>query len=285
MAAGELTGRDATKSVYFVASDDPAITEIIDLHRGGETVPYPGAGEIVITEKLAELAGVRIGDTVTVSVSDTDKADLKVAGLAENYVQNYVYMTGKTYGAAFSDGFEPKTLLLRTAEDADEYSLSAALSNEDGVASVSVISDTRRMIDNMMQSLNYVVALVLASAGALAFVVLFNLGNINISERVREIATIKVLGFHAGETGAYVFRENVMLSLMGIAAGLPLGILLHAFVMEQIKVDMVSFKYVIAPVSYLLTVLLVLLFTVVTDVIMRRKIARIDMAESLKSIE
>jgi len=200
-------------------------------------------------------------------------------------VQNYVYMTGETYGAAFSDGFEPKTLLLRTAEGADEYSLSAALSNEDGVASVSVISDTRRMIDNMMQSLNYVVALVLASAGALAFVVLFNLGNINISERVREIATIKVLGFHAGETGAYVFRENVLLSLMGIAAGLPLGILLHAFVMEQIKVDMVSFKYVIAPVSYLLTVLLVLLFTVVTDIIMRRKIARIDMAESLKSIE
>ena len=102
---------------------------------------------------------------------------------------------------------------------------------------------------------------------------------------MREIATIKVLGFHAGETGAYVFRENVLLSLMGIAAGLPLGILLHAFVMEQIKVDMVSFKYVIAPVSYLLTVLLVLLFTVVTDIIMRRKIARIDMAESLKSIE
>ena len=215
MAAGELTGRDAAKSVYLVASDDPAITEIIDLHRGGETVPYPGAGEIVITEKLAELAGVRVGDTVTVSVSDTDKAELKVAGLAENYVQNYVYMTGETYGAAFSDGFEPKTLLLRTAEGADEYSLSAALSNEDGVASVSVISDTRRMIDNMMQSLNYVVALVLASAGALAFVVLFNLGNINISERVREIATIKVLGFHAGETGAYVFRENVLLSLDG----------------------------------------------------------------------
>ena len=141
------------------------------------------------------------------------------------------------------------------------------------------------MIDNMMQSLNYVVALVLASAGALAFVVLFNLGNINISERVREIATIKVLGFHARETGAYVFRENVMLSLMGIVVGLPLGVLLHTFVMNQIQVDMVSFKYVIAPVSYVLTVLLVLLFTIITDIIMRRKIAHIDMAESLKSIE
>ena len=285
MASGELTGRETTKTVYFVASDDPAITDIIDLHRGGETVPYPGAGEIVITEKLAELAGVQIGDTVTVSVSDTDQAELKVVGLAENYVQNYVYMTGETYGSAFDDGFEPRTLLLRTNEDADEYGLAAALTNEDSVASVSVITDTRRMIDNMMQSLNYVVALVLASAGALAFVVLFNLGNINISERVREIATIKVLGFHARETGAYVFRENVMLSLMGIVVGLPLGVLLHTFVMNQIQVDMVSFKYVIAPVSYVLTVLLVLLFTIITDVIMRRKIAHIDMAESLKSIE
>lgn len=285
MTSGELTGRETTKTVYFVASDDPAITDIIDLHRGGETVPYPGVGEIVITEKLAELAGVQIGDTVTVSVSDTDQAELKVVGLAENYVQNYVYMTGETYGSAFDDGFEPRTLLLRTNEDADEYGLAAALTNEDSVASVSVITDTRRMIDNMMQSLNYVVALVLASAGALAFVVLFNLGNINISERVREIATIKVLGFHARETGAYVFRENVMLSLMGIVVGLPLGVLLHTFVMNQIQVDMVSFKYVIAPVSYVLTVLLVLLFTIITDVIMRRKIAHIDMAESLKSIE
>ena len=285
MCSGELTGSKAKKSVYFIAADDPDVTEIIDLHLNDTAVPFPGKDEIVISEKLASIAGVQIGDTVTVSVSDTDTAQLKVVGLVENYVQNYVYMTGETYDDAFDDAFSPKTLLIRTTEDADEYSLAASLSKESGVSSVSVVSDTRRMIDNMMQSLNYVVALVLASAGALAFVVLFNLGNINISERVREIATIKVLGFHTRETGAYVFRENVILSLMGIIVGLPLGVLLHAFVMDQIKVDMVSFKYVIAPVSYLLTVLLVLLFTVITDLIMRRKIARIDMAESLKSIE
>ena len=112
------------------------------------------------------------------------------------------------------------------------------------------------MIDQMMQSLNYVVALVLISAGALAFIVLFNLGNINLTERVREIATIKVLGFHSGETGAYVFRENIILSMMGIVVGLPLGVLLHTFVLLQIRVDMVSFKAVIAPVSFLLTCLL-----------------------------
>ena len=119
-------------------------------------------------------------------------------------------------------GYEPKTLLLRVNDSADEYALSAALSKTDGVSSVSVVTDTRNMIDQMMQSLNYVVALVLISAGALAFIVLFNLGNINLTERVREIATIKVLGFHSGETGAYVFRENIILSMMGIVVGLPL---------------------------------------------------------------
>jgi len=285
MAAGDVTGPNAVKSAYLVASDDPNITEIIDLHLSGKAVSYPGDGEILLTEKLAKLAGIRVGDMVTVSVSDTDQAQLRVAGLVENYVHNYIYMTGKTYDQAFADAFEPNTLLLRTTEEADEYALAADFARAEHVSSVTVVSDTRHMIDNMMQSLNYVVALVLASAGALAFIVLFNLGNINISERVREIATIKVLGFHSRETGAYVFRENIILSMMGVVCGLPLGVALHAFVMSQIQVDMVSFQNVIQPVSYLLTVLTVILFTVITDLIMRRKIARIDMAESLKSIE
>ena len=284
MAAGELTGREATKSVYFVASDDPNITDIIDLHLDGKPVSYPGPGDVVLSEKLAKLAGVQVGDTVTISISDEERAQVRVAGLAENYVQNYVYMTGATYADAFGS-FEPTTLLIRCAEGEDEYSLAAALANEEGVTSVSVVTDTRNMIDNMMRSLDYVVALVLLCAAALAFIVLFNLGNINISERVREIATIKVLGFHARETGAYVFRENLILCCMGIVIGLPLGFGLHHFVMNQIQVDMVSFKYVIKPVSYLLTVVIVLLFSVATDLILRRKIARIDMAESLKSVE
>ena len=285
MTSGDVTGGSITKSAYIVASDDPAITDIFDLHIDGETVPYPGKGEVLLTEKLAELTDIKTGDTVTVSVSDTEKAELKVAGLVENYVQNYLYMTGETYAMIADKGYEPKTLLLRVNDSADEYALSAALSKTDGVSSVSVVTDTRNMIDQMMQSLNYVVALVLISAGALAFIVLFNLGNINLTERVREIATIKVLGFHSRETGAYVFRENIILSMMGIVVGLPLGVLLHTFVLMQIRVDMVSFKAVIAPVSFLLTVVMVVLFTVITDLVMRKKITKIDMAESLKSIE
>jgi putative ABC transport system permease protein len=284
-ASGELTGPDGTKTVYFVVSDDPAITEIYDLHRNGTQIPFPGDGEVVITEKLAQMTGVQVGDQVTISASDTDKAELTVSGIAENYVYNYVYMTGTTYDAAFQADAQNNTLLIRVADGGDEYALAASLSGEAGVDSVTVVTDTRNTIDQMMKSLNYVVALVLGCAAALAFIVLFNLGNINLSERVREIATIKVLGFHARETGAYVFRENIILSLMGILCGLPLGVALHAFVMSQIQVDMVAFQTVIKPTSYLLAVIIVILFAVITDQIMRRKIARIDMAESLKSIE
>ncbi|MCD7843906.1 MAG: ABC transporter permease [Clostridiales bacterium] len=285
MWSGDLTGGEATKTVYFVASDDENITQVFDLHLDGETIAYPGTGEVLITQKLATLAGVEVGDTVTLTVNDSTRGEATVVGLVENYVYNYVYMTGETYAAVFSEDCEPETLVLRLNEDVDEHSVSAAFSGQDAVSNVSVVSDTRTAIDNMMNSLNYVVILVLACAGALAFVVLFNLGNINISERAREIATIKVLGFHARETGSYVFRENFILSLMGICCGLPLGVALHAFVIAQIQVDMVYFKTIIKPVSYLFTVGMVILFTVATDLILRRKIRGIDMAESLKSVE
>lgn len=285
MGAGDVTGSTATKSVNIVVSNDSEITNVIDLHFNETAVPYPNSGEVVLTEKLAELIGVQIGDSVTLSLGDDTRADFLVSGLAENYVNNYVYLTGDSYQQAFNEKFDAKTILIRLNEGTDEYAVSASLSNEEGVSAVSVISDTRKLIDNMMLSLNYVVALVVACAAALAFIVLFNLGNINISERVREIATIKVLGFHARESGAYVFRENIMLAIMGIICGLPLGLALHTFVMSQIKVDLVSFKYVIRPISYIITVILVLLFTTITDLIMRKKIASIDMAESLKSVE
>lgn len=285
MSSGELVGSKATKTVYFMVSDDPNMTDIFDLHLNEASVPFPGTGCVVISEKLADLAGVSVGDTVTLSVSDTDSGTVKVVGLVENYVMNYVYMTGVTYDQVFADTFAPTSLLVRLNEDVDEYSISASISNERDVASISINSDTRKMIDNMMVSLNYVIALILVCAGALAFIVLFNLGNINIIERVREIATIKVLGFHSGETGAYVFRENIILSMIGIAVGLPLGVVLHAFIMSQLRVDMVTFKVVVHPISFVCTVIMVLLFTLITDLVLRRKIARIDMAESLKSVE
>ncbi len=173
-----------------------------------------------------------------------------------------------------------------TLKDSDRvYDVAEEINDFEGVAAISVNQDVRNSVDDMMVSLNYIIILVVGCAGALAFIVLFNLGNINITERVREIATIKVLGFYPRETGAYVFRENLVLVIMGIIIGIPAGLALHRFVMSQIIVDMVSFNQVIEPASYVFTVLVVVGFDVIVDIIMRRKLRRINMAEALKSIE
>lgn len=273
-----------TKTVYLIVTEDETIQNAIHFTSDGENVAYPSTGNVVLTQKLASLLDAKIGDTVEVGIGD-EIAKVVVSGLTENYVYNYVYMNRETYETNLGRTYEPKTLYITVAKGQDAYQLAANIGSEDGVMSVNVIKDLRNMVDNMMSSLDYVVLLVIACAGALAFVVLFNLGNINISERVREIATIKVLGFHSNETGAYVFRENLVLSIMGIIVGLPLGILLHRFVMNQIQLDMVTFKVIITPSSFLYTIITVLAFTLITDLIMRRKIERIDMTESLKSME
>ncbi len=291
MTSGNIANintKDTTKDIYFVISDDAELSDIIilkNIDNKKQVLAYPGQNEAVITDKAAKILGIKVGDTAVIGISDTEKAEVKITGIAENYVQSYVYMTGDTYTYLFGKEYEPKTLVVSLKPDMDEYKIGANIADLDEVGSVTVVTDIKNRIGNMMQSLNYVIILVIGSAGALAFIVLFNLGNINISERVREIATIKVLGFHRGETGAYVFRENIILSIMGIIVGLPLGILFHAFVMDQIQVDMVSFMTEINKYSYIYTVVTVILFAVITDIIMRRKIAKIEMAESLKSVE
>ena len=167
-------------------------------------------------------------------------------------------------------------MYLHVDTDSTAYEAGGKLSALSNVMSVSVVADIKDRVENMMKMMDAVVGLVIGSAGALAFIVLFNLSNINITERVREIATIKVLGFYPRETGSYVFRENFILTL---------GCLLHRFVMSQIQVDMVAFATRIMNISYLYSVLIVLAFLIIVDLVMRRKIDKIDMAESLKSIE
>ena len=153
------------------------------------------------------------------------------------------------------------------------------------VASVSITQDMRDRVNNMMKSLDYIIALVMACAGALAFIVLYNLTNINITERIREIATIKVLGFYPGETNAYVFRENFVLTAISALVGIPVGKWFHSFVMDQIKVDLLSFDIHIEPASYLMAVALTFLFALIVNFAMYFRLEKINMAESLKSIE
>lgn len=273
------------KTVTLMVSEDESIRECVNFQLNGETVDVPETGEILIDKRLAEIYGAEIGDEIVLRTGEVETEPLTVAGIFENYTYYYAYVTAETYEQYFGEPFEPRTIYMALSEDADHYQVASYLSDMDNASNISVIEDMRVRVSNTMESMNYIVALIILCAAALAFIVLFNLGNINISERIREIATLKVLGFYPREAGAYVFRESMVLSIMGIVVGIPLGILLHRFVMLQIKIDMVSPDIKILPLSYLYSVLLVLAFTVCVDLIMRRKINRINMAESLKSIE
>ena len=221
---------------------------------------------------------------LTVEYDDTKKVKLKVSGIYRNYVGNYIYINTETFDKVMNKAYEPELALIKLAEGDTEKTVKEINENS-SVLGLKLNSDTRKTVDSMMVSLNYIVWLVVACAGALAFIVLFNLGNINITERTREIATIKVLGFYPAETGSYVFRENIVLIVLGIAVGLPAGFALHKFIMKQIIVDIIAFNETVEPRSYFFAAAMVICFSVFTDMILRKKLKKIHMAEALKSIE
>ena len=273
------------KGVYtlnVVATDDPDLTSVIGLLDGENALTLPADGAL-IDRSLSEYLGVKAGDTITVSVDETNQVALPVAGVIENYVYHYAYLTAETYERLFGTACEFKTAYLTTG--GDPYALGAAVAEHSRVANVTVVASMRSLVKNMMKSMDYIVLLVIGSACALALVVLFNLCNISITERVREIATVKVLGFYRGETRLYVFREVILLTLLGAAVGLPCGWALHRFIMQQIRIDMVSFNVRVAPLSYGLSFAITMLLSVLVCLLLCRKIDRVHMAESLKSVE
>lgn len=280
----EIESRGILKKASIVATDDLNITKLIGLHLDGEIVPYPTLGKAVINNRLADELSINVGEDITIRISPTEAVDLEVGGVFENHINNYLFMTGETYEVAFGDEPIYKNAYA-IANKEDIYSVSALLRQDDNVATINVVNDIRVMVDNMMQSLDFIVWLVIACAGALAFVVIYNLNNINITERGREIATLKVLGFYQDETGAYVFRETITLTLIGGILGLVMGKFLHVFIMNEIKVEMVSFKQQIYGISYLIALLATFLVTLLVNWMLRRKIDIINMAESLKSVE
>lgn len=283
----DLTGPAATKAVNVVIAANPEeIGSFINLcTEEMEPIAWPGPGEAVLNRELADKCGVRVGDTVSLRNDDGEQLEVKVTALSRNFVYNYAYICPETWEEDNGELPEFKSLYLTAREGTDIRALSEALLGCEAVSAVSVNQDFMDRVNNMMGSLDYIVLLVILCAGALAFIVIYNLTNINITERIREIATIKVLGFYPGETAAYVFRENVVLTAIGALIGQGLGVLLHRFVMSQIRVDMVSFDVRVLPASFLKSIALTFVFMAVVDVFMYLKLERIDMAESLKSIE
>ena len=213
--------------------------------------------------------------TLTVTISD----------ICDNYVYNYVYVSPDTYLDQLHEEPEYKNLYLLGHEGADPYQEGAVLSEDDAVSNVAISEATRSQVDSMLTRMDYIVVVVVVCAGALAFIVLYNLTNINITERIREIATIEVLGFYQNETASYVFREIFMLSALGSLVGLLMGKGLHAFVMAQVQIDAMYFPSRVDPISYLYALALTLVFTLVIFLSLKPRLRKIDMAESLKSIE
>ncbi len=282
----DLQTPEGPKSVNLIAAEKPSeFGAYIDLHTpSGEAIPYPGPGEIVLCDKLAGKYRIKTGDSLRLRSQDGPELSAVMSGVCENYIFNYAYVDRQTYEEALGP-LTFKNLYVNLPQEADVHEVSAALMNLEHVASVQVNADMLVRFSSMMSSMNYIVFVVIGCAAALAFIVLYNLNNINITERIREIATIKVLGFYRNETSSYVFRENTVLTAMGCALGLVLGKLLHIYVMHEVDIDMISFDVHVRPVSYLLSVLLTFAFTWIVNRIMAGKLNRINMAESLKSVD
>lgn len=283
----DLEVDNKVKSVNLVSMDETQqIVNCLSLHTvKGEDISYPGRGKAVITNKLAKQYGVSVGDTITLRDGDLNTMQMKVTGISENFVYNYVFISNTTYKEQMNKDVNINTAYVNIKADLDVHEAAAEISELNNITAVSVNEEFKQRFGSMMSSLNYVIILVVVSAGLLAFIVLYNLTNINITERIREIATIKVLGFYPGETASYVFRENLILTALGALTGLVLGYFLHTFVMAHIDIDMVSFDVKILPVSYVFSFLLTFVFAGIVNGVMYFKLEKINMAESLKSVE
>ena len=280
----EIEIEDQTKELYLM-SGDGHMQDVIDFHCGENRLPMPGINEVMLSVGVAEAMDIDVGDRILLRNADLKQLDLTVSGIYDNHVYNYAIVIPQTIEAQWEETPEEQMALIQVAEGQDIHELSAKITGMSGVMNVAVSADLADMVGSMMEALDLVVWVIVFCAGMMAAIVLYNLTNINITERIREIATIKVLGFNSGETGAYVFKENLSLTAIGSVIGLGLGYLLLLFVMSQIKIDMVWFKALVIPKSYVLAIVLTMFAACIVDFIFYFKLEKINMAEALKSVE
>ena len=282
-------GPEGGMDIYLMIPQDVArFADFVDLHERVSRTPTPlGESGIVITEKMAKTLGVAVGDTLTLENADGDTGQFTVTGVCEHYISNYVYMSAATYEAGFGKAPAYNAILSILADDSEsaQDAISTDLLDMDKVASLSFTQDNIVQVLNMLNSIDAVVVLIIICAAGLAFVVLYNLSSINVAERVKEIATIKVLGFYDREVNAYVNRESVLLTLIGTLFGLAGGIALHRFIIVTVEVDAVMFGRDVAPLSFVYAVALTLLFSTIVNLVMQRTLKKISMVESMKAPE
>lgn len=285
---GKVIADDREEDVYLeVPEDAQTFTSYMDFRdrKTKETIPFD-ENSVLLTEKLASVLGVKAGDSVTVENADEERFTFKVTGIVENYIRAYVYIGDAAYREAVGEEADYTALAVScnvAKEDEDE--MVTVLNRFEGVDSASFTDSVVQSFENMLSKIDFIVIVLIICAAILAFVVLYNLTNINISERQREIATIKVLGFYAGEVNGYIFRETFLLSLLGAVCGLFGGTALHRFVVVTVEVSNIMFGRRIYPQSYLYSLILTLLFTAVVCQALKRRLKKISMVESLKSVD
>ncbi|MGI6256298.1 MAG: FtsX-like permease family protein [Acutalibacter sp.] len=283
------SGKPADSIVVFVPQDVDALPDFFQFRHRTNSQPVTfDEDAVVVTEKLCERQGWKVGDTITLKDSDGVEAQLTITDICENYIYHYVYISPKTYQSAFGKEMEVNSVLCKLPQGItpqDEEQLGTDVLKCRDVVSAQFTDTLSESFDNSIQSINSIVVVLIISAGALAFVVLYNLTNINITEREKELATIKVLGFYDGEVSAYIYRETALLTVIGTVAGLFLGIGLHQFVIRTAEIDMVMFGRSIYWPSFVWATLLTLLFSALVNLVMHHKLKNISMVESMKAPE
>ena len=287
--SGEVTMviGDKTCDITCIATDPEGFGDFVDLHTDDQPIEYPGPGEIVIVEKTSHDYGLGVGDEVKLREGYREM-DARIVGVADNYVYDSLYMTPETYREGFRKEPDIKAAYINFEDGTEEdviRNASAAAAGYEYTAATQTNIDVRENVSKMMKSLNSIVYVVILSAALLAFIVLYNLTNINITERIREIATIKVLGFYQNEVSQYVFRENIFLTAAAAIVGIPMGDWLLKFVIDNIVLSMIYFEARHGPYDIPVAVALTFLFAFLVNLAMQKRLRDVSMTESLKSVE
>ena len=287
-AVSVINNADSKDANLIVVEDVDKLKDYINLNDRETKEKYNlNSDGVIITEKLARLLDIQKGDVITLKDSEEKRVEVKVTQITENYIMHYVYMTSELYNKLYTNDFKSNVLMAKTNIDdvTMQENFSEELLKNDVVSSVEYIRNVGDKFAESMKSLDSVTLILIISAGLLAFIVLYNLSNINISERIRELATIKVLGFYDLEVSSYVYRENIILTVIGTVLGLVIGFFLNAYIITSCEVDLVMFGRQINFISYIYAILITLVFSIVVNVATHFALKKIDMIEALKSVE
>lgn len=284
-----VNGKNKRDTYQVVFSEPKDVKDYFDFHDRKSKEEYTLDDEgVIISEKTGKLLNAKAGDTIEIKDEENGNKKVKIAHICENYMGHYIFFTPSYYEKVYGENPEYNSIFFagQKGDTQEDYNkIGEDILTQDGALSVSYMRDIEKQLDDMLKSLNLVIIVLIISAGMLAFVVLYNLNTVNITERQRELATLKVLGFYDLEVAEHVYRENVLLTFIGAAVGVVLGKFLHAFIIDTVEVDTAMFGRNINFSSYMYSLLFTILFSLIVNGIMYFKLKKIDMVESLKSIE